>query len=391
MIPLAAREAPTLSLLFALFLTAAGCAHVVPAGVVAPGAPSFDLRAPGCEAAPRPPATEGEDVVDLRYLSTSGLYVSWRGHALLTSPFFSRAGPLAVGLKRMQRDEAAIERGLAGLDLGRVGAILVGHGHFDHLLDVPPIALEHTPRARIYANETAVHQLAAYGDLQGRTKSLEDHLGHWVNLTDAEGAKLPFRVLPMASSHARQSPVLHWAPGSWDEPWEEEWTGKRYWKLREGQPLALLIDLLGEGGETLFRIFYQESASHEGTGLVPGWVVDSGPIDLAVLCMASFHLAEGYPEYLLRYMGPEHVLVTHYEDFFRSAEKPPRFVFPLTRGRVATFLGRLGAGLEANPEARPANEVCGPSNEMYTLPLAGEWLRFRAGQNNEDVGERMPR
>src|SRR5579884_1727965 len=71
------------------------------------------------------------------YLGTNGYQFECNGRALLVDPYFSRVELLSVALGlRLQPDATRIEEGLKHL-APRADAILVTHGHFDHLLDVP--------------------------------------------------------------------------------------------------------------------------------------------------------------------------------------------------------------------------------------------------------------
>lgn len=79
------------------------------------------------------------DAVRVTYLGTNGYQFEFRGHALLVAPYFSRVDLLSVALGlRIQPIASRINDGLRHLST-KVDAILVTHGHFDHLLDVPVI------------------------------------------------------------------------------------------------------------------------------------------------------------------------------------------------------------------------------------------------------------
>ena len=93
---------------------------------------------------------DASEVISVTYLGTSGIVVEHGNHALLTATFFSnpRLAGRANGFQwlqggpRIAPDTPIIER-LLPRSADRALAILVGHGHYDHLLDVPYIA---TPR-----------------------------------------------------------------------------------------------------------------------------------------------------------------------------------------------------------------------------------------------------
>lgn len=370
-------------------LALSGCGHFV-GPELAPGYPDgFDFAAPTCTPEPRPQAV-GSDHVDLRYLGTSGFYLEWQGAALLAGPFFSRPGLAWVLLGRLRQRPEAVAAGLEDLPLERVAAVLVGHAHYDHLEDVPLVVRDHVPRARVYANSSARRLLFAYSEVYRRTIDVERRVGRWLRLVDTEGRSLPMRLMPLATTHAPQVDSIRYAAGEVPAPLEVPWRHLRHGRLRQGQPLAFILDLLDPQDPEVvrFRLYYQDAASDEGTGLPPASVLGDGHgVDLAVLCMPSHNLAEGFPEYLLRALAPRHVLATHYDDFFRSLDKPLRFAPLLTDRRAADFLRQVAAApLPPRGFQPPEDRVCGPSTEVYSMPLPGSWLRFVARGGAEGPG-----
>jgi hypothetical protein len=92
--------------------------------------------------------------VRVTYLGTNGYQFKFGGHALLVDPYFSRVDLLSVALgARIQPNVARINDGLRHL-ASRADAILVTHGHFDHLLDVPSIMAK--TQARLIASASSV-------------------------------------------------------------------------------------------------------------------------------------------------------------------------------------------------------------------------------------------
>ena len=70
-----------------------------------------------------------------------------------------------------------------------------------------------------------------------------------------------------------------------------------------------------------------------------------------------------------------YALTIHYEDFFRPANRPLRFVRSLTDARVDRMLERVENGMRERIGI-PATPICGPSGEHWSMPLPGEWLGF---------------
>lgn len=384
----------------------AGCGHAVSPNLDFDQAPRFDFREPDCPASTRP-AEVGPDDVLVRYLGAGGLYVEWRGEALLAGPYFSNPDLIEVLFGRVRTRRGDIARALRGLRTGRVGAILVGHSHYDHLGDVSFIAERFTRDARIYVNASAHTVLSEHAGLSGRVDCVEPVAGEEgagavcepstdregpadsIRLRDAAGRPLPFRVHPLPSSHAPHLWKIHLMKNETKPRPRNEWgRPRRYSSLREGRPHAFVIDLLDpERPEAppLFRIHYQDSASDAGrepNGIPPEHLLEPASgvaYDLAVTCMASANWVDGYPEVLLRSLKPRHVLVTHYEDFFRPRDAPCRFVPPLTQGVANGFLERTDCELRQGEQtlSRPLSEICGATADGWSMPRVGEWIVFR--------------
>ena len=351
-----------------LALACAGCGHVI-RGEFAPNhpGPAYDFADRGCDPAQRPPGTGPEEVF-LRYLGAGGLYLEWRGTPILVGPFFSNPSfPRAV-FGRLAADRVRIEGGLKGMDLAGVPAIFVGHAHYDHLADVPFIVENLSPAAHVYVNRTGVNMLAKELPAE-KVHALEDH-------RKVEVGRI--RVRAVETGHAPLFWHVHWARGPVAEPWKEDWTRRRAWQLKAGTPFAFVIDLLDDLGQVRYRIYYQDSANPEGMG-VPDFADAFEPgYDLAVLCMASFQFVKDHPGGILGKLRPRHVLVTHYENFSRGPQDAFRFVPLLSNGAADRFLGRVRTAVSEKDARGPTAEVCGPSSRVSTMPLPGEWIRFRA-------------
>jgi L-ascorbate metabolism protein UlaG (beta-lactamase superfamily) len=350
-----------------------GCGHVIykaPNHACKP----FDFEHPPCEPLGEPAGEEGE-AVGIRYLGAGGVAIRWRGQILLTAPFFSNYSLPRVFFGRLKPNTDAIDRGMKDVRPAEVGAILAGHAHYDHLGDLPVVAQQHAPRARLYVNDSGVKLLAHA--LGSRVESLERSLETPIRLQDKEGVELPFRVRAVASEHAPHFLRYHWAGGQVKHPWEQPWERLRLWHMRSGTTLAYVIDLMGDRDEVRYRIYYQDSASGDHIGAPRE---DGRAYDLAILCIASHNWVEDAPQALLGRLRPRHVLVAHYEDFFRRDE-PRAFVPMLTNGLANRYLVRVQDSLrgQARLPAGPVGTVCGPSGAEWTIPLLGEEVRFQPG------------
>ena len=319
----------------------------------------------GCEGIACP---ESDEIVEVTYLGVSGLIVSHRGHVLMTAPFFSnprlglvrpRATRFFRSSPRIAPDTSAIEK-LLPRAADRASAILVGHGHYDHLLDVPYIARRRATSALVYGSATVRHMLMGDQVLRanngGRLILIHaadagtiDRQGVWIYTTDSA-----FRFMPLVAGHA---PMLHLFGGSYNFASGTVSTDMASlprtapdWKL--GEPYAFLIDVLEPGNsDPVFRIFFQDAPSPPPLGFPPLALIQERGVDLAVICAATSSNVPHTPDSLLTVLRPRQVLVTHWESFFRSQTLPPE----VSRGlHLDSFLANLSRTLgSAVPWAMP--------------------------------------
>lgn len=260
----------------------------------------------------------------LQYLGVGGWLIPWKGEGLLIAPSFSNPGLWdipGVPPLRVQPDKQKIREGMP--DARHVSMILVGHAHYDHLLDVPDIVENYAPRAQVYGDETAVHMLnyllpsqsARYHNVLADIASVPDmhrpgDSGKWIL---SPGGHI--RAKPLRSMHAGHVAGINLLPGIYDKPLTRE--PVTVWDWRLGTPVAWLIDLLDDKGEPVYRIHYQDSASTPPYGFPP--VTETAKrVDIEILCAGSWEQVHGYPQALIKYNEPRMVLIGHWENFFAN-------------------------------------------------------------------------
>ncbi len=294
--------------------------------------------------------------VAFTYLGAGGWLIRHGDAALLTAPFFSNPGLVEVGVGRLQTDTAAVDRFLP--PVADVPAILVGHAHYDHLMDVPYLARVHAPGARIYGSRTMVNLLRGDPALDpDRLVDVEalagDHTapGLWTSTPDGR-----IRFMPLRSEHAPHLFGIRLYHGEVDTPRSR--LPERASEWLDGPTLAWLIDFLDEDGDVVLRIHYQDSASRPPRGFPPPH--DGIPVDVVILCTAGSGEAEGYPDALVEALAPRHALLGHWEDFFRPMDWPLR---PVPGTDVQAFEQRLADLL--------------PEGSEQVRPVPGETVRIR--------------
>ncbi len=301
----------------------------------------------------------GSEGITVQYLGVGGWLFRFEGDALLTAPFFSNPSLLDVGLGVIAPDTAAIDRFLP--PVGDVSTLLVGHGHYDHLMDVPYILRRHAPEARLFGSTTAANLVSGDPAIAGDRLVPVDGMagdhespGEWIHLP---GGRI--RFMPLASRHAPHLFGIQLYRGEQEIPraglpeTAGEWV--------DGPTLAYLIDFLGPEGEVVFRVHYQDAASEPPDGFppLPG---DGIPVDLAILCPPGFQQVERYPEGVLERTAPSLVFLGHWEDFFRSRAEALR---PVPTLDLEVFLERMEPVL--------------PEDARWVLPVPGAAFRVLGG------------
>ncbi|UCH62666.1 MAG: hypothetical protein JSU77_12910 [Fidelibacterota bacterium] len=278
---------------------------------------------PGVEALTLPELATS-DIIQVQYLGTGGYLIQRGRHGLLTAPLYSNPGVWRVGLGNISPDTALINRVHPRIPGVKIAAVLVGHAHYDHLLDVPYIAAHYTREAIIYGSMSVSRLvIAADPSLKSKVRVLEAELarnrqpGDWIYVADST-----IRFMAVESDHGPHFLGIHMMKG--EVPPGLKQIPKSAWYWREGRTFAYLIDLLGVDGSIDFRIHYQDATSHYPLGAPPRFASqDTHRLDLAIICVDTWDQVPDYPEALFRNHRPRHVIFGHWENFFRSPLKSP--------------------------------------------------------------------
>lgn len=121
------------------------------------------IGAASCAASSAPYAASSKpsEAVSIAYLGAAGWAVDAGTHTLLVDPYFTRVD-VEDRTRTLEPDSAAIER----FSPKRAEVILVGHSHYDHLLDVPAIAAR--TRAFVVGSESTLRIARAAGTPDSR-------------------------------------------------------------------------------------------------------------------------------------------------------------------------------------------------------------------------------
>jgi L-ascorbate metabolism protein UlaG (beta-lactamase superfamily) len=233
---------------------------------------------------------------------------------------------------RLVPDEGAITR-----HAPRADAIIVGHTHFDHALDVPAIAVR--TGAMVLGSRSAALLCRAAGVPEARVRDVERAPGCEPVIAEVG----PFRLRFVPSAHSRFFFGRVPFPGEIADCDDVPLRTERY---RCGAVFAVEIRV---AGRTLVHLGSAE--------LLPAPFEAREP-DLVLLCTAGWTSSPDLPERVARALSPRAVLLSHWDDFFRPLDREARL---LPAMQVPRLVDRLA---KATREAR-----------IGALPLLGEvWV-----------------
>jgi hypothetical protein len=341
--------------------------------------------------------TGASDYVDVRYLGVGGVLLSRKSDVILTAPLYSNPSLAEFAMDHQVRSDPMVIDRLFPPEGKKAQAILVGHSHYDHLLDVPYIAVNLAKDADVYGSQTTVNLLDSIRKQMQATghdvHSLEAKAADPTNGIDGDWQKITdtMRVRAIRSEHSDQFAMsamkirmpLHMFRGGQDKPLAAD-LPKRPSEWPEGPVFAYLIDFLDDAGKPVFRVYYQDSGANKPIGVptaqqLKDWGREQ--VDLALICLGGeFPRLVQHPEYLIHTIKPRYALLIHWEDFFvtqqaacvdaefRSPPNVPSMFGGMRSTDVARFRKRIR---EADPDLYRRTWLPCPTASTFRFPVGG--------------------
>ncbi|UJA20241.1 MBL fold metallo-hydrolase [Thermoleophilia bacterium SCSIO 60948] len=237
--------------------------------------------------------------LEIEWLGTAGYRLTYEGRSVLIDPYLTRV-PFgeAIGSAPALGDPVVQSRFL-GPEVGQVDAILVGHTHFDHAIDVPQ--LTRNLGATAYGSDSLRRLMALYR-LEDRAVEVEPHRAYEIG---------PFVVRFVPSLHSKlilglQVPM----DGALSCEHLDHLSPSEY---KCGDVYGIHIEV---GGTTLY---------HQGSANLIDDEVPRGGVDVFLAGIAGRRFTQEYWGRILPLLEPRTVVAGHFDDFFRPLDEPLGF------------------------------------------------------------------
>jgi L-ascorbate metabolism protein UlaG (beta-lactamase superfamily) len=226
--------------------------------------------------------------VNIRWLGTAGIELSHSGQVILIDPYLSRPGKSDIFFKRLLSRKDLVHWYINSI-VGEVRAIVAGHTHFDHALDIPEIA--RSLNCPILGSRS-LDTLLSLSGLPGRTTVCRPR--EQVNLSD----KISIAMVP--SAHGLILSRLLLLEGDINKRLIPPLRTSQY---RLGAMYAPKIVL---GGLTFL---------HLGSAGFIEKDLEGHTCDVLFCCVAGWKKWPSYPQRVIEIVQPSCVIPIHYDDF----------------------------------------------------------------------------
>lgn len=270
--------------------------------------------------------------LELQWLGTAGFRLSFAGHSLLIDPYVTRHGLRTVlGRRPLVTDPRLVSHLLPDAD-----AVLVGHTHFDHALDVPEVARR--SGCPVYGS-TSLRTLMGLHGLATQAVVVEAHRTYGIG---------PFEVTFVPSRHSKLLAGLAVPAGG--ELTCESLDGLDAGAFRCGQVWGIHVAVAGT------TLYHQGSADLLDEELAPPRYRG---IDYFLCGIAGRLFTAGYTRRVLRLLEPRVVVPQHHDNFFRGLDSPMGFSPNVNLARFPDEVAAVSRDFEVRV-LDPLQTVAGP-------------------------------
>lgn len=235
--------------------------------------------------------------LELTWIGTAGFRLAYQGVVVWIDPYVTRLSlPDLLRRRAVPPSQEAIGRWI-----DRADAVLVGHTHFDHALDVPAIARR--TGCKVYGSQSLANLMQLY-KLGDQAVVVEPHRDYEVgpfkfHFVPSQHSKLQFGLkVPMAGELTCDH-LDHLTPQAY----------------RCGQVWGIYIEVAG------MRFYHQGSAD-----FVESELRDRN-VDIFLCGISGRRFTPNYVDRIVAALKPQMIVPTHYDDFFRPLDDKVKFSF----------------------------------------------------------------
>jgi L-ascorbate metabolism protein UlaG (beta-lactamase superfamily) len=262
------------------------------------------LLFPGlAEGAETPPKNSGPGAagVNFKWFGTNGWEISFGNKIILFDPWFSRGVQTGfLSGKFDPKTPLKVEDGLIDQHVGKADQILIGHGHWDHLADIPYV--QKKTNAQVIGSETHANLMRAYSIAEGKIVQVKggEYMqfdGYTIEVFPGIHSMGPTKKF-VVPGHLYQVPSMPTTVG----------------EMPEGDSLIYLITIGGK-----YRIFLMSTANYNEraiAGLKP---------DVALVASIFANQIHDFTPRLLKALNyPKILLPTHWDNFEKPFSEAPQ-------------------------------------------------------------------
>jgi len=296
------------------------------------------------------PVTKNE--LGIQYYGIGSTLISYNGKSVFTDPCLSNPSLSDVAFGKIATDTNLIQ--LLNPQLQEVEFTLIGHAHYDHLLDLPYLATQLLPKeSKVVGCQSALNLIESTNITQtyvvaNSIKGDHNKPGEWIFNNDST-----VRTMVFAGHHPPQiAGIIKFGMGKVKKALPKIPVKASKWK--EGETYTFLIDFLEAKQQTIEkRVFVQTSSGRFPRGMVPKAILKEKAIDVAIIPADLSRTFEA-----IDYLKAGHYVVVHWENFFKSKLLKAEPFSKRSMNKIEAKIDELGL------------------QEQVTIPLPGEFMIF---------------
>jgi len=260
----------------------------------------------------------GRRPIRVTWLGTAGFAIEHAGFTVLIDPYVTRASLLDCARGALRSDTRRVAQMLP-----RADAIVAGHTHFDHALDIPAAALH--SGATVYGSPSCVALCRAAGVPAARVVDVSQRTA--TGPFEAEVGPFVLRFVPSVHSAFALGRVPFAGEIADCAELPMGITGYRC-----GAVFSVELRVAGR------RIYHLGSADLVDAAPSPG-------VDLLLCCVAGWTTTPRFAPRVMQALRPGAVLLSHWDNFFRPLEDGARMLPGMQMPRLVDALTRLEPSL----------------------------------------------